>query len=182
MVGLAGTGFWNRDRDEILLIGTRGNFVAPAMGTQPESVWFAARPRIDGASRGRHSAKPENAHLWIEQNWPSLPKIELNARGKRAGWDLWGYEAPPDDDPHTENDDVEISQQNQAPDENRPADRTSYENAMHFTGDGGKTVTRVAADGSTEILSGRELTALFDADRDLPECLRRKKGQTDVPN
>lgn len=121
-IGPPGLGYWNRDRDEILLIGTRGNFVAPAHGTQPESVWFAARPRIEGARRGRHSAKPENAHLWIEQNWPTLPKIELNARAARPGWDVWGYEAPADDDPQAENVDVDLSQQNQASDENRRAD------------------------------------------------------------
>lgn len=96
-VGPPGNGYWNRDRDEILLIGTRGKFVAPAMGTQPESVWFAARPRIEGSTRGWHSAKPENAHLWIEQNWPSLLKIELNARTARPGWDVWGNEAPEGD-------------------------------------------------------------------------------------
>lgn len=93
-IGPAGTGFWHRDRCEILLIGTRGNVVAPAMGTQPESVIFAARPKIEGQQRGHHSAKPEIFHEWIEQNWPNTPKIELNARRARAGWVTWGYEAP----------------------------------------------------------------------------------------
>lgn len=97
VVGPAGTGYWRRDRCELLLIGTRGNFVAPAMGTQPESTWFDARPKVDGGERGRHSAKPETAHAWIEANWPSLPKIELNARQARPGWDVWGYEAPQPD-------------------------------------------------------------------------------------
>jgi N6-adenosine-specific RNA methylase IME4 len=97
-VGPAGTGYWFRDRDEILLIGTRGNFVAPAMGTQPESILFAARPKSDDADRGRHSAKPIDVHLWIEANWPSLPKIELNARAARPGWDVWGNEAPQEED------------------------------------------------------------------------------------
>lgn len=93
-VGPPGLGYWNRDRDELCLIGTRGNFVAPAMGTQGESAWFAARPKLDTAERGKHSAKPENAHLWIEKHWPTLPRIELNARKARAGWDVWGFEAP----------------------------------------------------------------------------------------
>lgn len=93
-VGAAGTGYWNRDRDEILLIGTRGKPVAPAPGTQGESVWFAARPKFEGTQRGRHSAKPDCAHRWIEQHYPNVPKIELNARAARAGWDVWGYEAP----------------------------------------------------------------------------------------
>ena len=93
-IGPSGNGFWNRDRDEVLLIGTRGDFVAPAMGTQPESVIFAARPRLDDADRGKHSAKPLFAHEWIDANWPNLSKIELNARAARDGWDVWGNEAP----------------------------------------------------------------------------------------
>lgn len=125
VVGPPGNGYWNRDRDEILLIGTRGKFVAPAMGTQPESIWFAARPRVEGSARGRHSAKPENAHLWIEQNWPSLPKIELNARAARPGWDVWGNEAPAqpnepgtsrvEDHSHRESDDAAVASSNLAP-------------------------------------------------------------------
>ncbi len=93
-VGPAGTGYWNRDRDEILLIGTRGSIPCPAMGTQGESVWFAARPPEVGTARGKHSAKPANAHEWIEKHYPTLPKIELNARQARPGWDCWGHEAP----------------------------------------------------------------------------------------
>ncbi len=85
-VGVAGTGFWNRDRDELLLIGTRGNPPCPAPGTQGESVWFAARPR-DDENRIIHSAKPECSLLWIEAHFPNMPKIELNRRGapRRAG-------------------------------------------------------------------------------------------------
>src|ERR1043166_6151341 len=89
-IGPAGLGYWNRDRDEILLIGTRGNIPCPAPGTQGESVWFAARPKIEGTQRGKHSAKPPNAHEWIEKHYPHLPKIELNARTPREGWDCWG--------------------------------------------------------------------------------------------
>lgn len=121
VVGPPGTGYWHRDRTELLLIGTRGRFVAPAMGTQPESLWFAPRPKVEGSARGRHSAKPENAHLWIEQNWPSLPKIELNARAARPGWDVWGNEAPAAADiAHAENHDVQESQQNPASEEIGP--------------------------------------------------------------
>jgi N6-adenosine-specific RNA methylase IME4 len=100
-VGAAGTGYWNRDRDELMLVGTRGHVVAPAPGTQGESVWFAPRPKVEGTQRGRHSAKPEIAHQWIETQYPTVPKIELNARQARAGWDVWGYEAPAQNEPGT---------------------------------------------------------------------------------
>jgi N6-adenosine-specific RNA methylase IME4 len=43
---------------------------------------------------GRHSEKPEKFYQLIERYFPNLPKIELNARAARPGWDAWGYEAP----------------------------------------------------------------------------------------
>jgi N6-adenosine-specific RNA methylase IME4 len=45
---------------------------------------------------GRHSEKPEAFYEMIESYFPTLPKIELRARGAvpRPGWDVWGLEAP----------------------------------------------------------------------------------------
>lgn len=81
-----GTGYWSRAVHEILLIGTRGNPPCPAPGTQSLSV-------IE-APVGEHSEKPEVFAELIETYFPSLPKIELNARKARPGWDVWGNEAP----------------------------------------------------------------------------------------
>jgi N6-adenosine-specific RNA methylase IME4 len=83
-----GTGYWNRNRHEHLLIGTRGRIPAPAMGDQFDSS-------IE-APVGEHSAKPECFYEMIEAYFPTLPKIELNARVARLGWVRWGYEAPVD--------------------------------------------------------------------------------------
>lgn len=83
-----GTGYWNRNRHEHLLIGTRGNVPAPAMGEQFDSSIEAAV--------GAHSAKPERFYEIIEAYFPTLPKIELNARTVRKGWARWGLEAPGD--------------------------------------------------------------------------------------
>lgn len=81
-----GTGYWNRNMHELLLLGIRGNIPAPAMGEQFDSVQpFPVR---------EHSRKPEFAHLIAEHYWPTLPKIELNAREARETWDVWGAEAP----------------------------------------------------------------------------------------
>lgn len=81
-----GTGFWFRNKHEILLVGTRGKIPAPAPGSQWASV-------ID-APVGPHSAKPEVFIELIEAYFPNLPKIELNRRGPpRHGWDAWGYES-----------------------------------------------------------------------------------------
>lgn len=81
-----GTGYWFRNAHEILLVGARGNMPAPAAGDQWPSV-------IDAAPL-RHSQKPERFSELIEAYFPHLPKIELNARRARPGWDLWGNEAP----------------------------------------------------------------------------------------
>lgn len=81
-----GPGYWFSGEHELLLIGTRGNVVAPAMGEQWRSVITA---RV-----GEHSEKPEVFLEMVEDYFPNLPKIELNRRGPaRPGWDAWGNEA-----------------------------------------------------------------------------------------
>ena len=87
-----GTGYWFRNAHELLLVGTRGKIPAPAMGEQWESV-------IDAAV-AKHSAKPDVFYNLIEEYFPNLPKIELNARRARDGWDAWGLEAPAPAPPH----------------------------------------------------------------------------------
>jgi N6-adenosine-specific RNA methylase IME4 len=82
----AGTGYWNRNKHELLLVGTRGKPPAPAEGTQ----W----PSAIEAPVERHSAKPEKFLEMIEAYFPNVSKIELNRRGPaREGWDAWGNEA-----------------------------------------------------------------------------------------
>ncbi len=81
-----GTGYWGRNQHELLLVGTRGSPPAPAMGEQWSTV-------IHAPAR-RHSQKPEASFALIEDYFPTLPRIELNARTARPGWDCWGLEAP----------------------------------------------------------------------------------------
>jgi N6-adenosine-specific RNA methylase IME4 len=81
-----GTGYWNRNKHELLLLGVRGNVPAPAPGKQWDSLLEA--------SVGRHSEKPACFMEMIEVYFPTLPKIELNCRGEpRPGWDAWSNEA-----------------------------------------------------------------------------------------
>ena len=81
------TGYWNRNKHEHLLVGTRRKIPAPAPGEQLDSLLIEA-------SVGVHSAKPAVFAEMIEQLYPNLPKIELFARGKaRPGWSVWGLEA-----------------------------------------------------------------------------------------
>lgn len=91
-------GYWNRNRHELLLIGTKGAIPAPAPGTQFDSIFVEP-------ARG-HSEKPDKAYEIIEYHYPNLPKIELNARIRRAGWDAWGLEAPEQNSPEAANEKV----------------------------------------------------------------------------
>jgi N6-adenosine-specific RNA methylase IME4 len=82
-----GLGRWNRSKHEILLVGTKGKPVAPAPGTQRESLLQAPVP-------GGHSSKPDVFLEMIEGYYPNVPKIELNRRGPaRPAWDAWGLES-----------------------------------------------------------------------------------------
>ncbi|WP_246175653.1 MT-A70 family methyltransferase [Bradyrhizobium paxllaeri] len=81
-----GTGYWNRETHELLLLGIKGNLPCPAMGEQ----W----PSSKHGERREHSQKPDWQYELIEAYFPTLPKIELNARSGRAGWVSWGNEAP----------------------------------------------------------------------------------------
>jgi N6-adenosine-specific RNA methylase IME4 len=116
-----GNGYWGRNNHETLLIFTKGNPVAPAPGTQPRSAMHypevsggpvADRARspllTDGAGitleAGEHSAKPWQFREWIDKLFPTANKIELNAREAAPGWDVWGNEAPQQQENSTDED------------------------------------------------------------------------------
>jgi N6-adenosine-specific RNA methylase IME4 len=80
-----GPGYWVTGEHEILLIGVRGKVVPPA------TAHF--RSRFE-APVGEHSEKPDQQYEHAEYHFPNIPKIELNARRLRPGWQVWGYEAP----------------------------------------------------------------------------------------
>jgi N6-adenosine-specific RNA methylase IME4 len=81
-----GLGYWVRNQHELLLIAARGHMRSPAEETLPSSI-ISARVR-------EHSRKPDEAYELIERMYPELPKIELFARNARAGWAVWGNQAP----------------------------------------------------------------------------------------
>ena len=81
-----GTGYWLRNGSEHVLIGTRGSVPCPVMGDNP--------PSVIRAPRGGHSEKPAAFAEWIERMFPTVPKLEMFARGAaRPGWDAWGAES-----------------------------------------------------------------------------------------
>lgn len=80
-----GTGYWTRNKHELLLIGTRGSIPAPTMGTQPPSAMA-----VDLLA---HSEKPPIFAMMIEHLFPTVPKLEMFCRSARPGWDVMGNEA-----------------------------------------------------------------------------------------
>ena len=81
-----GAGYWIRNQHELLLVGVKGDVPAPAPGAQ--------QPSLIAAPVREHSRKPDEARLMVEAMFPTLPKIELFARGAaRPGWRAWGNEA-----------------------------------------------------------------------------------------
>jgi N6-adenosine-specific RNA methylase IME4 len=77
-----GMGFYVRLKHELLLIAKKGEYPLPDESIRPESVIFA--PRTE------HSKKPDVVYEILERMYPQARKIELFARQKREGWDIWG--------------------------------------------------------------------------------------------
>jgi N6-adenosine-specific RNA methylase IME4 len=168
-----GMGYWFRVNHELLLVGTRGNIPCPAPGDNWGSV-------IDAETRG-HSIKPDWQYELIESYFPNLPKIELNARRARPGWDAWGYEAP-EQNPAANGSESEGMKQ--PAEESAGADagmkplpcrladgRTSDSCSSEIDGqaEAASAVSATQFDPSTgEILEQEDLP--------IPECLRREAG------
>jgi len=77
-----GTGFWVRNRHEIVLVGRRGRFPCPRPAPFPDSVML-------GGQRD-HSRKPEALQDMVDAAWPQARKLEMFARRPRTGWQVWG--------------------------------------------------------------------------------------------
>jgi N6-adenosine-specific RNA methylase IME4 len=80
-----GVGFYFRNVTELLLFGVRGKNARTLQPGRRQVNYVATRKR-------EHSRKPDEMYDIIEAcSRPS--RIELFARGCRAGWDVWGDEA-----------------------------------------------------------------------------------------
>jgi N6-adenosine-specific RNA methylase IME4 len=72
-------GYWTRSNSEVCLLATRG---------KPKRNAADVRQAIVAPKR-EHSRKPDGVHASIER-LVSGPYLELFARQKRPGWDVWG--------------------------------------------------------------------------------------------
>jgi N6-adenosine-specific RNA methylase IME4 len=80
-----GLGYFFRQQHELLLVAIRGNPPRPPPANRVPSLF--AFPR------GKHSEKPAEVYEIIERMYPKLPKIELFARARRAGWEARGNQS-----------------------------------------------------------------------------------------
>ncbi|MBC7156689.1 MAG: DNA methyltransferase [Rhodobacteraceae bacterium] len=79
-----GTGYWARNRHELLHLATRGRFPCPRPALFADSV-------ITGQQR-EHSRKPDAVFDAIDTRLGGLRRLELFSRQARPGWTAWGNE------------------------------------------------------------------------------------------
>ncbi len=81
-----GVGWYTKSNAEVCLIGIRGK--APKVSNSVSSIIETVRER--------HSQKPAIARDKIVEFCGDVPRIELFARHKTRGWDVWGDEVKSD--------------------------------------------------------------------------------------
>ena len=79
-------GYWTMKGTEICLLGRKG---------KPKPIKHNIRQLVE-AIRNNHSQKPEEIRDRIVELMGELPRIELFAREKTKGWDVWGNEVESD--------------------------------------------------------------------------------------
>ena len=79
-------GYYTMSQCEICLVGKKkGGKIPGPRGARNVRQFLSEM-------RGEHSAKPAEIRKRIEQMFPEQKKIELFARQKMEGWDVWGNE------------------------------------------------------------------------------------------
>jgi len=79
-------GYWTRKGAEICLLFTKGH---------PKRISCGVRQFISEKAT-EHSKKPNEVGDRIVELMGDLPRIELFARQKTEGWDVWGNEVESD--------------------------------------------------------------------------------------
>lgn len=81
-----GMGYWTRKGAEVCLLFTKGH---------PKRVSGGVRQFLSEKA-GPHSRKPATIRNRIVELMGDIPRIELFARQKAEGWDVWGNEVESD--------------------------------------------------------------------------------------
>lgn len=79
-------GRWTMGNIEICLLGVKG---------KPKRITKNIKQLVI-AERKRHSEKPNIVRERIVELMGDLPRVELFAREKKDGWDVWGNEVESD--------------------------------------------------------------------------------------
>ena len=79
-----GMGYWTRANAELCIIATKGSPKRQSKGVHQVII----------SPIEEHSKKPDETRDRIVQLMGDVPRIELFARQKTPGWDVWGNEAP----------------------------------------------------------------------------------------
>lgn len=79
---VTGLGYWTRSNVEICLLATRGR-------PRPRSHSVHS---VVVAPRRRHSQKPDEVRNRIVELMGNVPRLEMFARTRTPGWDVWGNE------------------------------------------------------------------------------------------
>lgn len=77
-------GSYTMSECEIVLVGKKGKIPSPR-GARNIRQFLSEK-------KTKHSSKPEEVRLRIDKLFPSQSKLELFARQKSDGWDIWGNE------------------------------------------------------------------------------------------
>jgi len=80
----ATVGAWTMKNCEICILGTKGNMLKHKVSNNTF--------QLIEAERTINSKKPNETRDKINAIFPNVPKIELFAREKHEGWDVWGNE------------------------------------------------------------------------------------------
>lgn len=81
-----GVGMWTRKNPEMCLLATKGH---------PKRVSAGVR-QLQRYKVREHSRKPDEIRAEIIRLCGDIPRIELFARQKTSGWDVWGNEVESD--------------------------------------------------------------------------------------
>jgi site-specific DNA-methyltransferase (adenine-specific) len=83
-----GVGYYTKSNAEVCLLATKGNAHKLVKNNSVSQMIITPRTK--------HSEKPQEARNKIVQLVGDLPRIELFARQKTEGWNVWGNEVKSD--------------------------------------------------------------------------------------
>lgn len=93
-----GMGYWFRGQHELLLVGVKGKFSPPKSEQRIGSVITE--------KRGIHSKKPDRIRDYIKKWYSDKNCLEIFARNRTKGWDVFGNEVVSDVEIETLEEDV----------------------------------------------------------------------------